>query len=256
MVTYSFSLTYTHGIGTVWLRELNGHDELLTEGSGTPGALNLLRNIIVQHQFGEKELKAEKIVTADRDYLLASVYQYTFGPRIQSVLQCAACHSRFDLDFMLPDWITHTRQGATDPVRDDEGFYRMADDTKFRLPDGSDEMAIWGLPVEEAEQLLLQRCVPGPILKERSAAIQQAMAQQAPVLMANMSATCPECGHTQSAHFDLQAFLLARMRNERKRVAAEVHCLAVAYQWSHREILDLPRSLRKTYVSLNGFESF
>jgi hypothetical protein len=102
--------------------------------------------------------------------------------------------------------------------------------------------------------MLLQRCIPGPFQKDRSAEIQQAMAQQAPVLLAYMSATCPECGHTQSAHFDMQSFLMARIKNERKRVAAEVHCLAVAYRWSHREILDLPRSLRKTYVSLNGFE--
>jgi hypothetical protein len=155
---------------------------------------------------------------------------------------------------MLPDWIAHVRKEAPTPVTDEEGFYRLAYDIRFRLPDGTDEMAVWGLPVEVAEEMLLQRCVPGPIKKERAAEIQLAMAQQAPVLLADMAATCPECGHFQNAHFDMQSFLLARIKNERKKVAAEVHCLAVAYGWAHREILDLPRSLRKTYVSLNGFE--
>jgi hypothetical protein len=255
MAVYSFQLLYTPGVGSVFLRELNGHDELMREGAGTMGALNLLHHIIVPPAFEKnKVVKAEKIITADRDYLLAGVYQFTYGPRIQSVLPCAACQSKFDLDFMLPDWMAHVRQGAPVPVRDEEGFYHMADETRFRLPDGTDEMAVWGYPVEVAAEMLLQRCVPGPFQKEKWAAVQQAMAEQAPVLLADMGATCPECGHFQNAHFDMQSFLLARIKNERNRVAAEVHCLAVAYGWAHREILDLPRSLRKTYVSLTGFE--
>lgn len=253
MPAWSFELYFTAGARAVALRELNGFDELMIDDAGTPGILKLLNRLIVQPLANDKPLKAEKIAIADRDYLLSGIYKYTFGPRIQSVLPCQACTQHFDIDFLIDDLVAHTRGNATTAGRDTDGFY-TSNNYRFRLPNGEDELAVMGLSAQQAEQQLLHRCVPQPFSEEDTAPIQEQMEQAGPILLMNMQATCPECQVQQDVRFDMQSFLQARLTNERKRVAAEIHCLAATYRWSHHEILELPRSLRKTYAGLIGLE--
>jgi hypothetical protein len=80
------------------------------------------------------------------------------------------------------------------------------------------------------------------------------MNQIAPPLSGDIETHCPECQRVQHVHFDMQTYFMARMKQERRRVTAEIHCIAMAYKWSHSEILALPRSLRKRYASLIGFD--
>jgi hypothetical protein len=115
-------------------------------------------------------------------------------------------------------------------------------------------MAIWGLPPGEAGQLMLSRCLHAAPADEDKEHVQEFMEEIAPMLKMDMEANCPECGYRQALHFDMQSFLLTRMKNERPRIAAEIHSIASAYRWTHQEISDLPRSLRKTYAMLVGFE--
>ena len=72
----------------------------------------------------------------------------------------------------------------------------------------------------------------------------------APVLDVDLDAHCPACNNDQAFHFDMEYYLLGALQQERNQVALEVHRLARAYGWRLKEILELPRSMRKTYVSL------
>lgn len=253
MPAWSFELYFTAGARAIMLRELNGFDELMIDDAGTPGILKLLNRLIVQPPVSDKQLKAEKIAIADRDYLLSGIYKYTFGSRIQSVIPCRACTQQFDIDFQIDDLVAHTRANALAGAPDADGYYTSSH-YRFRLPDGEDELAVLGLPAHQAEQVFLDRCLPQPVAEEHTVQIQEHMEQVAPILLMNMQATCPECQVQQEVRFDMQSFLQARLTNERKQVAAEIHYLAATYRWSHHEILELPRSLRKTYAGLIGLE--
>jgi hypothetical protein len=253
MPAYTFKLLFTPGNHFVSLRELNGYDELMIEDAGTSGIISLLNRLMVEDAVG-KLPSAAKLAIADRDYVLAEIYKYTYGSRIQSVLTCQSCTQPFDLDFLLDDLVAHTRGETLACTIDDHGFYITEDQDRFRLPNGEDELATYGLKADQAEQLLLCRCLPEPVTKEKADRIQALMERLAPILNMNMQVTCPECRHIQEAHFDIQSFLLAQLKNERKQAAAEVHCLAATYHWSHQEIIELPRSLRKMYVSLIGMQ--
>jgi len=254
MATHSFQLLHTPGSPTVLLRELNGFDELMIDDPGTRGALRLLHHTMMPPASGEPAIAPGKIVIADRDYLLSGIYRYTYGSRIESVLKCRDCGLPFDMDFSLDDLVATVRNSAGEHRRDNRGFFYASNERQFRLPDGDDELAVLGMPAEQAERHILERCLTGGHAGTDGTDIQALMRSAAPLLFSEMETVCPECGERQQVTFDMQTFLLSRMKNERKRVAAEVHCLATAYRWSHQEILEIPRGLRKTYAGMIGLE--
>lgn len=253
MAAYSFQLLHTPGCPTVSLRELNGYDELMIDDLGTKGVLRLLQRTMMPPASGEPAVAPGKIVIADRDYLLSGIYSYTYSSRIESVLKCRKCGLPFDMDFSLDALVATVRNSGSDRQRNDNGFFYANNECQFRLPDGEDELAVFGMPVEQAERHILERCTLGSAGTDGTD-VQVLMKSVAPLLFSEMEAVCPECGAQQQVTFDMQTFLLSRMKNERKRVAAEVHCLATAYRWSHQEILEIPRGLRKTYAGMIGLE--
>ncbi|MEO6669734.1 MAG: hypothetical protein ABIN36_09685 [Ferruginibacter sp.] len=253
MGVFSFPLSASPHIRVISLRELNGHDELLSNVESS-GVLKFLNNIIIQppHSESQNSLLAEKISVADRDFLLASIYQYTYGPRISSSLPCNACGELYDLNFSLKDFISSGERSMSDLSVDNEGLFCTEKGIRFRLPNGEDEIYVRGMPADKAADEILSRCIAQPVADEDMTALIETMEQVAPVLVTDIDIRCPECQQMQKVQFDMQSFLLATVKNERKKVCAEIHSIAMAYGWSHKEILDLPRSLRQAYVSMIG----
>jgi len=253
MLVHTYHLIHTPNRPTVSLRELNGYDELMIEDNRPRAVLKLLQNVIMPPSPGKPAVIPEKIVISDRDYLLSGIYTYTYGSRIQSVLKCRTCGSPFDMDFSLKDLVSSIRGSANDRPQDDQGYY-CYDDYRFRLPNGEDEMAVAGMAVVEAEKRILERCMASTNTVAKDRDVQSVMKSVAPLLFSEMQTTCPECGANQLVIFDIQTFLLSRLKNERRRVTAEVHSIAMAYHWSHHEILEIPRTLRKSYAGMIGLE--
>ena len=134
------------------------------------------------------------------------------------------------------------------------GVFRSRDGCRFRLPSGEDEIAVIGLSPEDAERELLRRCVIEGNPHAGNGGLQETMKNLAPLLDLNVEAVCPECGGSQMVHFDIQYFLLSRLRLDQERLAYEVHRLSAFYGWGLKEILDLPSRLRRTYVGLAEME--
>jgi len=241
-----------------YLRELRGHDEQSVKGIGTPDAIRLLDRVLVATAGHCVEPgMAKQLVTTDRDRLLGRIFINTYGPRIESTILCDSCKAKFDMDFSLEGLITFIEETPceSDVAKDPKGFYRLSDGRVFRLPTGEDECAILGMPPVDAERAVLGRCVVEGDPSEDPGAVQKAVKNLAPVLDLDLNAGCPECESTQSVHFDIQYYLLSALKQEWRQLLVEVHQLARAYHWNLNEILELPRSVRKTYVSLVESES-
>ncbi|MBK6828963.1 MAG: hypothetical protein IPG86_19860 [Chitinophagaceae bacterium] len=192
-------------------------------------------------------LSAERMVTADRDRVLAAIYIDTFGSRVNGKTKCLECQQPFEIEFQLPELQQHLESSAAGTV-EESGIYCL-DECEFRLPTGEDELAIAGLQATEAVNALLQLCVVSGG-KQQGEKIQEAMSGIAPVIQTEIKTVCPECGHTQQARFDIQSYLLSKLKEEQKQVYRDIHRLASSYKWSHREILELPRRLRRSYVKM------
>jgi hypothetical protein len=137
---------------------------------------------------------------------------------------------------------------ATGP--DEEGIYTLPDGRRFRLPTADDQYSIIGLEVEKAADALLGRCMVEGDPMESPEIIQTAMDEVGAVLDLHLEAACPKCGALQSVRFDIQTYLLHALAYEKRFLNHEVHRIAMAYGWGHKEILSLTREDRRAFVRL------
>ncbi len=250
MADYSIALQFTPGIKRVFLRDLDGHAELSVQDAGSGSAMALLNCLVAARPSPDGHApKAAELAIADRDILLAGIYAKTYGYRLDSTVNCVHCQLPFDLSFNLEDLVTHTLNSYS-PVESRDGVFELADGVRFRLPTGEDELAVAGLPLQKASSKLLERCLVEGDLAAQDEAVQLAMEAIAPIMQTDLLARCPECGEEQPVHFDMQSFLLSRLRLEQNLLMQEIHSLAKTYHWGYQEILDLPRSSRKKYASM------
>jgi hypothetical protein len=235
---------YGERLGFVFLRPLRGDDEESVTDADTWSAIALLDRVLVDRPDAVLGAgQAAALTAADRDRVLAALYQREFGDRVASTSACPACGAHFDLDFRLSALCAAI---VAEPAPRDGGAYVLADGSRIRVPTGGDELAAAG--AADPDAALLARCrLTGDA---DLAAVSAALARIAPLLDSEMDATCPECGHVHEVRFDVQPFVLARLVADRPRRAREVHHLARSYGWSLSEILSLPRELRGEYVEL------
>ncbi len=217
------------------LRELTGREEFAVSGISTPHAIALLTALL-------DDVPATDLVAADRDHLLAVMYRRAFGDRIESTFTCARCSQPFDLHFSLCELLESVAgrvvPGAWKALGD--GRFEGPDGTSVRLPTGHDELAVAGLAPDEVEAFLRSRAVGSEELLE----------QIAPLLDLELVARCAECKHANTIRFDVQSYVLSAVLAARRRLLAEIHRVALAYNWSLDEILSLSRGDRRLFVEL------
>ncbi|MEI6682110.1 MAG: hypothetical protein WCO44_05760 [Bacteroidota bacterium] len=238
---------FTPGARGITMRELTGADESSAGENNTAGVLSLLEPLIIKETAPEG-FHANRIVTADRDRLIARLYISLYGTKIASTLACEGCQEKFDLDFSLDDLLAHFHPGQVQIPED--GIYEAGPGIRFRLPAGADELATSGYDAKTAEKMMLERCLISGDPETDGKTVQLKMADIAPLLSQEMNAVCPECSQVQKVLFDMQSFFMTRFLRERQDLEEEVHLIASRYHWSHQEIVSLPRSLRKKYAAL------
>lgn len=216
------------------------------------------------------------LLVADRQYLLLKLRELTLGDHIRATLCCPwpDCGKKVMVSFSI------SAIPVTESV--DKGpFYRMDlspeaafvaegvevyREVSFRLPNGGDQEALASILDQNeawALTLLLQRCICsiGPLQHPDEEAIgrlsplarleiEQQMERVAPKVELTMESQCPECGREYTAPFELQDFFFGELRTSRDLLYREVHYLAYHDHWSEREIMDLPRQKRRTYIEL------
>ena len=194
---------------------------------------------------------ARSLLTGDRDYLMTRLRRATFGDRVDGVYTCPACAEPMDvrLDLGEMPW-EPAAQGA-------RTYERTLPDgrlVRFRLPCGADQEAIVGVPVEDAVDLLLRRCVltpeSGSLESPERDQLVDAIEGLAPRVEIELSLTCPECEHTFEVEFDPNACFIAELAASHATLLREVHHLAFHYGWSEIDILAMDRTRRRLYLSL------
>jgi hypothetical protein len=244
-------LTLTSGLNGIYLKAISGAEEIAVDNASSRVALQLLDGLLSKNRFQPVNgncPNVTKLVTADRDRVIAQLYLSVYGSKVESTLTCMNCAKQYDIDFSLHDLLNHCAIEAGLSLAN--GTYELEPTVRFRLPTGEDELLIEGFSPEKAEKVLMERCILSNTPESLSDSVQKRMAEIAPVLNMEMEAICPECGHTQQVLFDMQSFFLMKLKQERPQLLREIHLIASHYHWSHQEILTLPRKIRKQYVSL------
>lgn len=245
-------LNFVNDSSWACIREIVGLDEQSVNGTGILSAIRLLDRLLVNAPGTDVGPGyAVNLTSADRDRLLTAIYIRIYGLRVESTVNCKNCEKPFDIDFSLEKLLGFFNAGEASSIQIENkegGLFKLPNGCCFRLPTGEDECAVLGMTPEDAESELLKRCVLGGDPTGEKKSLQDIMQELAPLVDVNMDAHCPECNAHQLIHFDIQHFLLSSLKQERQQLAYEVHRLAGAYGWSLNEILELPRSVRRTYV--------
>lgn len=253
MVAETIELRFGAGARVAHLRELTGRDEQAVSGTSTADAICLLDALLSSALTQEAErLCAVDLAAADRDRMLAIVYERAFGDRIESTLTCTRCTQPVDLHFSL----RQLTASLNDPCGV-EGLrplgsarFEAVGGARFRVPTGRDELDAADFEQNEAESLLLNRCAEGGAWPGGAGAFQEMLDEVAPLIDLELTASCAECGYPHTIQFDIQSYLLGALLGERSRLIREIHRVATAYGWCLDDILSLTRSERRQLVEL------
>jgi hypothetical protein len=233
------------------VREVTGHDEADVDGAASATAIRLLdRLLVADDEAGILPGHAADLTAADRDRLLAAIYRRAYGDRIESTVTCGACRQPFDLSFSLAELGARVLDWPAEVEPLPDGTFRLGGGLMVRLPTGRDELRVAGMPPAEAAEELYRSCLVGTDSGLEPEALSEMLERVAPVLDVELDARCAECGSREPRRFDIQSYLLDALAQERRRLLAEVHRIAVAYGWSLDAILSLTRSDRRQYVAL------
>ena len=232
--------------GMLRLRQMTGDDERAVERADSVSAIDLVARLTGR----DVSTTAAMHTAYQRDRILATIFTSLYGDLVESVLPCNACGKSFEITFSLKVLMEGQQPNPEFADLLEDGTYRLADGTRFRLPSGEDELAIMGFPPERALEELLRRCVIEAGHAVDADAIQNAMEQVAPILDLDIKTSCAECGAAATVRFDIQSYLLQSILRDRARLWRETHVLATSYKWSLNAIHRLTRADRRMLVSM------
>lgn len=218
-----------------------------------------------------------RLTVGQRDSLLLTLREWTFGPSVTGVVGCPRCAEEVELAFDVAD----VRVDGAAPVDGSPPTHTITVDgyeVVFRAPDSTDLLALaaaadaGGAATREA---LLARClvsvtaVDPPNLAPQaelrvaprlSEATQAAIAEAVdaalevvdPQAEIELSLVCPACGQAWQALFDIEAFFWNELTTWAHHLLRQVHVLASAYGWREADILALPAWRRQYYLEMAG----
>jgi hypothetical protein len=196
-----------------------------------------------------------------RDCSLLGLHEALFGATLATTTRCPCCTERLESTFTTGDVRVRTPAAPVAPpprpLQDQD--YAL----DYRLPTSADllEIVASGIDTKAAARELLRRCVlnarradqpidpvtlPEPILAQ----IGEQMTREDPEAEICLRLTCPSCGHTWRASFDIASYLWSELEDWAHRMLADIHTLAGAYGWSERQILALSPVRRRLYVDM------
>ena len=204
-----------------------------------------------------------KLSIGNRDALLLTLREKTFGQPLNGIATCPECAEQLDLTMKVADILIEKKIGTNRELTTTIDNYEV----KFRLPDSTD-IAFLDNPIDvaAARQEIYDRCIlsicdtsenkkisidvlPVEVMNEISDRIAKADPQAD--IMIDLS--CPSCSKKWQMGFDIVSFFWSEITAWAYRILYEVRNLAMAYGWSERDILAMSPWRRQTYLEMiNG----
>jgi T4 bacteriophage base plate protein len=201
-----------------------------------------------------------KLSIGQRDTLLLSLREQTFGSQLASVATCPNCGDRLELNFNVAEIRVSPETEPEEVLSMNVADYQV----RFRLPNSLDLAAIAGyLDPIAAQQKLLENCLleanrngePQSVQELPSnvvAAIAERMEEADPQADVQLAIACPACTHQWQATFDIVSYFWREINARSQRILQEVHALALAYGWREADILAMSPRRRQLYLEMLG----
>jgi hypothetical protein len=200
------------------------------------------------------ETQVADLCVADRQYLMLRLAAMLDGEQMWLKVDCLHCESLFDVNLRRCE-LPLKKAGQDFPL---VAIQLPEFALNVRVPTGSDQERIVELSEEQSMKTLLQSCIlsvngepPGKTFVDSLSesdidAIDVALDETSPAVCTELLVKCPECGKEQVA--ELNHYHLTGL--DGSAFYDKVHTLALHYNWSEAEILNLPQSRRNRYLEL------
>jgi 4-hydroxy-3-methylbut-2-en-1-yl diphosphate synthase IspG/GcpE len=207
---------------------------------------------------GVDAVRRQDLSVGQRDTLLMDLRGRLFGTAVTALATCPACSEKLEVSFDLDDVRARPPGDPTDPVEVEHEGYTV----RARPPSIGDLAALdTEMPWPNARERLLERCVLGARRDDRQVAVDELpgvvqarletrLAEADPQADVQVVLTCPDCGRTWSALFDIVSFLWQELDAWARSVLVEVHDLASVYGWCEADILAMSPYRRSRYLEL------
>lgn len=193
-----------------------------------------------------------------RDALLMDLRGRLFGTAVTALATCAACGEKLEVTFDLDDVRARPPGQPADPVEVEVDGYTVC----ARSPTTGDLADLdTTVPSSDALEWLLERCVLDARRDGREVAavelpdavrarLETRLAEVDPQADVQVVLTCPDCGESWSALFDVVSFLWQELDAWVRGLLVEVHDLASVYGWSEADILAMSPHRRSLYLEM------
>ena len=202
-----------------------------------------------------------QLTVGDRDVLLLRVRQLTFGESADLVATCPRIECGAPMDIPLDiDALCAEAPGAQPERELQVGGVSLW----LRPATGADQGAVSGLALDDppaAAREMARHCVveatdesgravdPSALTADILDAAGDAVAALDPHADITLALQCPECGEGFSTPLVAADLLRDETVIRRRELESNVHLLALHYHWSEAEILAIPSSRRRRYVT-------
>ena len=245
------------GARRLCLRSMEGRDELNLDPHGPGGFCDFVAGLAVKAEAGYLPPdRLRELAVCDLEVIAATLLCAYYGEHVESSVKCERCGRDFDVSFALGAFLhelEHVRKSNSNSAGrgpDANGVFTLEDGRRFRLPTGTDEMAVADLDFTEAARELRTRCVIDGDFETHPDTLDAAMEASGPLLSQDLPANCPHCRASQTKRFEVRQFFLEALASERRFLNWEIHYLARSYGWSRAEILGMTRDDRRLHVGL------
>lgn len=197
----------------------------------------------------------------ERDGCLLQLRESLFGRQLQTVSSCPRCGERIESAFTTQD--IQAQPPALPAPQPSLHLQQQDYDVCYRLPNSEDLLLVCDQAgaADTATAILMRRCViearrgglpldAADLPAELVQGLAREMEQRDPGAQIQMALTCPACGHSWSAGFDIVSYLWGEIEDWAQRLLVDVHTLAGAYSWSERDILALSPTRRQLYLDM------
>lgn len=188
----------------------------------------------------------------ERDARLLEAREALFGPHLQALTHCPACHERLELSLRVAE--LRLGQPSTRQTLE-HGACRVvlrpldSQDLASALSSADPARTLTLRAIEEAScqgQTVEATALPPEVL----GAVADRLPQTDPQADLELKLGCPACQHTWVAPFDTVAFVWRELNAWALRTLADVHRLASAYGWREGDILALSPTRRQFYLGM------
>jgi hypothetical protein len=245
-------------IRQVYLRRLVGSDErLIGDVSYLPlhaRIVALLERVVLFEEGETGTTLLRHLSIGDRVALMLHVRKMEIGDTIDGMISCARCGKSISVV------LSAARLLATGDPIPCASYDVAAGGFKVRikpLTSLEQDEIVNRAEDEDLDEMLARTCIassdlplPEKLPDQLMLAIGLKLEEVDPLSDIVLDVTCSECCQTFSASFNAEDFILKELGPGQGYLESEVHWLALNYHWSESEILSLPVTRRRRYISL------